>query len=847
MAVPGGSDARSTLRELLHGGPAVTWLLAPYLPPGVSAGDDGAPLPDPPVAGYLADATYAVDDANTAVLDRSPADALATLSPDELATYRACSVDLTMSGGATSAVVYPLAVCEIARAARVRNVGGASAGAIAAAATAAAELGRSRLAAGTVQQPNVDEANASAAEPSTADPSTADPSTADPSTSVGHVQPGFAGLAGIVAWLAEAHPRDGGPDQHRLASLFQPARATRRLWAVVVPLLRGRLWAVLPRTLVAFGWGWALGVAVVVVGGVAATAALLPAGGAAARIAAALAVLVGLALVLAGTIGVGLAVHAAVVHGRTQSRLAQRPAAQRELLQVTSATPRSPGRRLLGLWAGLVALGVVLVVLAGARALLAGVPVGVAVIALGGGLLALAAARMLGEAEALHYGVLSGATRAPTAPRPLVTWLDETLSELAGQPGRPLTFGDLWFGDGPVDSVAATDPRRRRTNLELITSDLTQQRSVSFPLPPHAVLRAQGTGVPHVRRDDLLELFGEDLTQRLCPAETAVEAWESDHDGRRRPITVHPLPEPADLPVIVAVRASLALPGLFTAVRTYRLRGPATVRDDLGASLRTPEGPLTWPPDVAPGPVAEPVWLADGGITSNFPVQLFDTLLPQWPTLGLNLGPHPAGFEAQDVWLPQDWQAALPPAVPVGPSALGLLAAVLDTARTWRDRANTASPSTRGRVAWVRLGAGEGGTSLFMGRDVVASLGLRGALAGARLRQRYRLGTGFEASLGWQRDRWLRLRVAVQALERQRIRTAPTVPAFVPLLDPDAARAAADAPAPGVPRPSYLPADVRFYPAAVDLLARTGAAEDVPDAGTSTPEPAPTLVLRTEA
>lgn len=836
MAVPGGSDARSTLRELLHGGTVLTWLHEPYLPPGVSTGDDGAPLPDPPVAGYLADVTYAVDDATAAVLDRSPADAVTTLTHDELATYRARSVDLTMSGGATSAVVYPLAVCEIARAARVRSVGGASAGAMAAAATAAAELGRSRLAAGTVQRLDLD---------TTGEP-TADPSSSDPSTSEGHVQPGYAGLAGILAWLAEAHPRDGGPDQHRLASLFQPAQATRRLWAVVVPLLRGRLWAALPRTLIAFGWGWALGVAVVVLGGVTATATLLPAGGAAARIVAALTVLVGLALVLAGTTGVGLAVRAAVVHGRTQSSLAQRPAAQRELLQVTSAAPRSPGRRLLGLWAALVVLGVVLVVFAGARALLAGIPVGVAVLALGGGLLALAAARTLGHAEELHYGLLSGATRSPTAPRPLVTWLDETLSELAGQPGRPLTFGDLWYGDGPLDPAATTDSRRRRINLELITSDLTQQRSVSFPLPPHAVLRAQGTGVPHVRRDDLLELFGEDLTQRLCPVETAVEAWERDHDGRRRPITVHPLPEPADLPVIVAVRASLALPGLFTAVRTYRLRGPTTVRDDLGASLRTPAGPLTWPPDDPPGPVAEPVWLADGGITSNFPVQLFDALLPQWPTLGLNLGPHPAGFEHQDVWLPQDWQAGLPPAVPVGPSALGLLASVLDTARTWRDRANTASPSTRGRVAWVRLSAGEGGTSLFMGRDVVASLGLRGALAGARLRQRYRLGTGAEASPGWRRDRWLRLRVAVQALERQRVRTAPTVPAFVPLLDPDVARAAADAPAPGVPRPSYLPGDPRFYPAAVDLLARTGAAEDVPDADTRTPEPAPTLVLRTD-
>jgi hypothetical protein len=50
--------------------------------------------------------------------------------------------DIVMKGGITSGVVYPLAVCEIARTYRFKNVGGASAGAIAAAAAAAAEYGR---------------------------------------------------------------------------------------------------------------------------------------------------------------------------------------------------------------------------------------------------------------------------------------------------------------------------------------------------------------------------------------------------------------------------------------------------------------------------------------------------------------------------------------------------------------------------------------------------------------------------------------------------------------------------------------------------------------------------------
>lgn len=50
--------------------------------------------------------------------------------------------DLVMKGGITSGVVYPLAVCELAKVYRLRSVGGSSAGAIAAAAAACAELGR---------------------------------------------------------------------------------------------------------------------------------------------------------------------------------------------------------------------------------------------------------------------------------------------------------------------------------------------------------------------------------------------------------------------------------------------------------------------------------------------------------------------------------------------------------------------------------------------------------------------------------------------------------------------------------------------------------------------------------
>lgn len=50
--------------------------------------------------------------------------------------------DIVMKGGITSGVIYPAAVCELAKSYRLRSLGGASAGAIAAATAAAAEFGR---------------------------------------------------------------------------------------------------------------------------------------------------------------------------------------------------------------------------------------------------------------------------------------------------------------------------------------------------------------------------------------------------------------------------------------------------------------------------------------------------------------------------------------------------------------------------------------------------------------------------------------------------------------------------------------------------------------------------------
>lgn len=99
--------------------------------------------------------------------------------------------DIVMKGGVTSGVVYPLAVCELAKSYNFKNIGGTSAGAIAAAAAAAAECGRRRSGDMTA----------------------------------------FATLANLPNWL-------GAPG--RLADMFQPQPETRTLFSVVMAALNAK-------------------------------------------------------------------------------------------------------------------------------------------------------------------------------------------------------------------------------------------------------------------------------------------------------------------------------------------------------------------------------------------------------------------------------------------------------------------------------------------------------------------------------------------------------------------------------------------------------------------------------
>ncbi|TQM83437.1 patatin-like phospholipase [Saccharothrix saharensis] len=309
-------------------------------------------------------------------------------------------------------------------------------------------------------------------------------------------------------------------------------------------------------------------------------------------------------------------------------------------------------------------------------------------------------------ATTIHFGLVPGTggfrpnfwdrrcgVPASTGVPPLSDWVADVLDDLSGT--TDLTFGDL------------------TTNLVLMTTDLSEGRPYRLPFTaPRAEWLYCRTCLLTVLPRRTVDKLGHDATAHRCPL----------HPDE----TVHVLPE--NLPVALAVRMSMPLPGLIAAVPLVRAEPEPRVH-----------------------------WFSDGGITSNFPIHFFDHLLPRWPTFGLSLQSYPPGDD-RDVWLPeQDASTAGTPWRGIG-LAGQFVSAILNTMLDWRDTMQSALPGYRGRIAHVRVGALEGGTNLFMRPETILALAERGAEAGRLLRTRFTEDDATKTD----RYRWIRMRLAMR-------------------------------------------------------------------------------------
>jgi predicted acylesterase/phospholipase RssA len=311
-------------------------------------------------------------------------------------------------------------------------------------------------------------------------------------------------------------------------------------------------------------------------------------------------------------------------------------------------------------------------------------------------------------------------------------WLHQELQLASGRTldDPPLTFGDLWTAGGATGESRSID-------LKMITTALTHGRPYQLPFEDQRFA---------FRKSDLEDYFPPAVLAHLCEKGEKVEDGPFDD--------LHHVPHGDDLPIVVAARMSLSFPILFTLVPLYA--------KDFTMRKKEP----TW----------ERTWFIDGGLSSNFPLNLFDSLVPRWPTFGINLGsPHEAypidrEHQDQNLWMVDNNNAGQQnrwirfPAS--GWSALtAYIAAMLDTIRNWRDNTQMSAAGFRDRVVHIRLDKDEGGLNLDMKEKKVKRLTERGKFAGQRLRG---FGTrgGEVPPLNWNSHRWTRYKIAMTVLQK---------------------------------------------------------------------------------
>lgn len=359
----------------------------------------------------------------------------------------------------------------------------------------------------------------------------------------------------------------------------------------------------------------------------------------------------------------------------------------------------------------------------------------------------------------------------------LTEWLHATLQALSGKPsGEPLTFGDLW--DAPRYQG---DPETTRAiTLQMITTSVSHHEPRTLPFSDTRFW---------FRRDQFEQLFPTTLVDWMV-ARTGAPDRVGNHDYYR-------FPTGRELPVLVATRMSLSFPLLISAVPLHEPQArerPASASDTspaAGPQIDSDATILERADQLADGGKSttsvvtafRPCWFSDGGISSNFPIHLFDAPLPTWPTFAIDLiypsqnanaemGQPPVSLPQtnNEGWHPAYWSIAERMALR---ELSGFVFGIIATMQNWRDLLLSRSPGQRERIVHIMLDEDEGGMNLDMPQAVLDRVSAKGAAAGDAL-----------AGFSFENHYWIRWRNLASALQRYTIRVAdsvhstPKIPAF---------------------------------------------------------------------
>ena len=401
-------------------------------------------------------------------------------------------------------------------------------------------------------------------------------------------------------------------------------------------------------------------------------------------------------------------------------------------------------------------------------------------------------------------------------PDALTPWLHRQIQTAArlGPNCPPLTFGQLWEANGfPNWLTLPAGADRRSIDLQIVCTNLSHGRPYIFPLPTvDRALAQMDTGESlYFKEAELKQYLPTDVLASLVKfskpyAETRREGLDPPPGEETKDL--RQIPPAKNFPVLLAARMSMSFPLLFSAVPLWAIDHEARPGESMVACC----------------------WFSDGGLSSNFPIHLFDGLVPLWPTFGIDLLK-----ERKTKVLPQKyeegceerWNHFAREDVPVKRLG-GYLTALVHTMQSWNDNALARMPGVRDRVARVSLDSGEGGLNVNMTKPQIEAIARHGLCAAQALVQQFAAPTVDGAQTpGWNEHRWIRFNVLLKMIRARAFGLAnalslkgPHVTGLGEVLD-DLARArdaaGHPAPAPGYERP-FSSEDVRALNTLLDRL-----------------------------
>ena len=312
---------------------------------------------------------------------------------------------------------------------------------------------------------------------------------------------------------------------------------------------------------------------------------------------------------------------------------------------------------------------------------------------------------------------------------------------------QPLTFADLRDAPGRATDVLGQPNIRHAPpsiNLQVYSTNLAHGRPYRFPLDP-----ADDMGRLFFRVDDLKPYFPQPILKHLVGYALPYHP-QTFSDPEVSAETEQYLELPTNqLPIVVAARLAMSFPLLISAVPLWAIDYEAPIgRRGLA-----------------------PCWMSDGGLCSNFPIHLFDSFVPKWPTFGIALQNRSKNRPDECVWLPEKhyegrgdtWDRFAESKEPLGRLA-GFLVSLWLAAWRWNDSTMMRMPGVRDRVVRIFLEEGEGGVNIKMSKQAIDALTQKyGKPAAAAFLKKF----ADDDSPGWPEHRWVRFNRLLIALRQQ--------------------------------------------------------------------------------